>query len=178
MRPIVPVIAAGLLGLGAIGVTTAISQDGSEGVRTLMPDKQLRSKAVPREVGKPFRNHKMKASDQRRGPRGTRGARGPRGAAGPAGAPGAQGPQGPAGANGSAAVSSYVGSLRVVSSYDVVTLTCPSGKAVSGGFATDSALAVLNGEGPTADGRGWTVEISFLGQSSSALWEPYVVCMA
>lgn len=173
MKSITPILVGGLLGLSAIGATTAISQDGSEPVRTVLPDKPAIT-GSDREMGKPLRARNNQSANQKRGPRGPRGARGP---AGSTGAPGAAGPQGPAGANGSAALASYVGSTRFVTGYDSTTLVCPSGKAVSGGFLADSSATVLNGERPTPDGRGWVVEVTYMGQTSS-LWSAFVVCMA
>lgn len=175
MKPLIPVLSAGLLGLSAIGVTTAISQDGSEQIRAILPDKASMP-APDREIGKRFRASEAKSSNQRRGPRGPRGARGPQGAPGLTGAQGPAGAPGPAGANGSAAIASYFGSLRSVSSYDATTLFCPSGRAVSGGFWSDSSATVLNGSRPSGT-TGWIIEVTYIGQTS-ALWEARVVCMA
>ena len=177
MKPIVPIVASGVLALSAIGVTTAMSQDASEPIRTVLPDKPAGKHTLAREVGKPLRARSLKSSDQRRGPRGPRGARGATGAQGASGPAGPQGPAGANGANGSAAISRYVGSVRVVTSFDGTTLLCPSGRAISGGFSSDSGGTVLNGSGPNAAGNGWVIEVTYLG-NTSALWEAYVVCMA
>ena len=70
MKPIVPIVASGVLALSAIGVTTAMSQDASEPIRTVLPDKPAGKHTLAREVGKPLRARSLKSSDQRRGPRG------------------------------------------------------------------------------------------------------------
>ena len=64
-----------------------------------------------------------------------------------------------------------------MSTFDGVVAVCPFGKAIGGGFPSDSALTVLNGSGPASVEREWIIEVVYLG-NTSATWVGYVVCMA
>ncbi len=182
MKPLMPILVGGLLGLTALGAATAISDSEGESIRTVIGEKPAKGTPIPHQKGRPIAASNPRSENARgprgpRGPRGTAGATGAIGATGATGAAGAAGAAGPQGAAGSAAITSYVGTVRSTTGYDAITLTCPSGKAISGGFSTDSALTVLNGSGPTVSGTGWVIEVSYLG-STSSLWQPDVVCMS
>ncbi len=185
MKPLMPILVGGLLGLTALGAATAISDSEGESIRTVIGEKPAKGTPIPHQKGRPIAASNPRSENARgprgpRGPRGTAGATGAIGATGATGAPGAAGAAGaagPQGARGSAAITSYVGTSRSTTGYDAIILTCPSGKAISGGFSTDSPLTVLNGSWPTASGTGWVIEVSYLGNTSS-LWQPEVVCMS
>ncbi len=118
------------------------------------------------------------------GPKGDTGAQGPAGPAGPAGGPaGPAGPAGAAGAKGANGVSGY----QIVSKSQTLkknaamtwTMSCPSGKkAIGGGVRAASAGSFLmQGSGPSAGGKGWTVTMVNVSKSSHKI-TGYAICAA
>lgn len=166
-------LALTLLAAG-VGAGIAVSADGQDRLAGSIQSKagrpaKVRAVRFTRARVAP-RSNRATAVSAARGPRGRTGPRGPRGVRGPTGATGPAGPPGPVNLN------YAVGSSRFTTSYDAVELACPSGRAVAGGFASDSALVLLNGSAPGSSAASWVIEVSYLG-SSGANWVPEVTCV-
>lgn len=113
------------------------------------------------------------------GAQGATGAAGAAGTAGVAGAAGAVGLTGPAGAAGKNGVSGYKmvaakgkAAARTAATY---TVMCKDGRVALGGGMNGTSDLILNGSGPTADAKGWTVRVTNVATKARTV-RVYVTC--
>lgn len=182
--------AALLVTLGGVGGAVAANTIGSKDIKNHsirsvdVQNNTLRSKDVKDGVlGMRDLNDYTQRQITAGGGDGTDGATGPQGPKGDTGATGPQGPKGDkgdAGVNGTDGVSGYSvhnkETLNVAGENHTITVSCPSGVALGGGFSSDNnGAATLNASFPVYDGgsataTGWTVVYDSTVRIGSKAW--------
>jgi hypothetical protein len=114
------------------------------------------------------------------GQRGPAGAIGPVGTVGPSGPAGPPGPQGPTGPVGPRAISGYdiehVDSIPMNAIGKTISLHCPTGVVLGGGFEASSKDVTFYDAQPSADHTTWTVSATDPNPSSSVFIGADAIC--
>lgn len=115
------------------------------------------------------------------GERGPAGALGPVGPVGPAGATGPPGPQGPIGPQGPRAISGYdiehVDSVPMNTTVKTISLRCPAGVVLGGGFEASSKNVTFTDAQPTGvDDATWSVTATIPSPDSGVFIGADAIC--
>ncbi|HUO71630.1 MAG TPA: hypothetical protein VMU39_12715 [Solirubrobacteraceae bacterium] len=114
------------------------------------------------------------------GERGPAGPIGPVGPIGPAGPTGPPGPQGPIGPEGPRAISGYdvehIDSIPMNATAKTISLHCPAGVVLGGGFEASSKDVTFIDAQPSADHTTWTVTATDPAPSSSVFIGADAIC--